>query len=105
MMMRKLKMAIDGLNVFVGTGEIGSVRDGKTAKGDTACSFTLGIPKEDGQLAWFRVNAYGILADYALSKLQQGQIATVRGELMNRRKAESDYALTEVRCLELRILD
>lgn len=98
-------MSIDGLNVFVGTGEIGSVRDGRTAKGDMACSFTLGIPKEDNQLAWFRVNAYGGVAEFALNKLQQGQIATVRGELMNRRKADSDYALTEVRCLELRILE
>ncbi len=98
-------MPIDGLNVFVGTGEIGSVRDGKTAKGDLACSFTLGIIKEDGQPAWFRVNAYGGTAEFALRHLRQGQLATVKGELMNRRKADSDYALTEIRCLELRILD
>jgi hypothetical protein len=94
-----------GINLFVGTGEVGHLTSGQTTKGMPVCSFTFGMEKEDGYLAWVRVNVYGVHVDFCNRELGKGTRVLVQGELMNRARSTGGLALTEVRLLDVKVLD
>jgi single-stranded DNA-binding protein len=100
------KTRMRGINIFVGTGTVGKVTEGQTSKGVTACSFTLGLPKDVRYTAWVRVNVFGQHVPFCLEHLKPGMRVCVQGELMNRKSSrrEQDLDFTEVRCFDVQIV-
>lgn len=94
-----------GINLFIGTGEVGHLTLGQTTKGMPVCSFTFGMEKEDGYVAWVRVNVYGVHVEFCNKELEKGTRVLVQGELMNRARSTGGLALTEVRLFDVKVLD
>ena len=96
-----------GINVWIGTGIVGTVTEGETAKGDKVCSFTLGIRKDHRYNAWVRVNVFGQHVKFCLDNLISGKVVYVQGELMNRKTSRKQQSLdfTEVRCFDVQIVE
>jgi hypothetical protein len=92
------------VNVWVGTGQVASVTQGTTRKGDPVCSFMLGLRKDDAYETWVRVNVYGEHVAYCSENLKKGCQVVVQGELMNRRTTSRELAVTEVRCFDVQIV-
>lgn len=95
-----------GINIFVGTGIVGQITIGETKQHkQKVCSFSLGLEKEDGYLAWVRVNVYGQHVEFCCRELKKGNLVVVQGELMNRTRSIGSLALTEIRLLDIKVLD
>jgi len=90
-------------NIFIGSGTVDNYKEGTTQNGDRVCSFTLNMV-EHGNKSWIRCNVYDMLADYCVNNLQHGDMVFVQGKVMNRRATDRQLAFTEVRCLNVQLL-
>ena len=90
-------------NIFIGSGVVDKWKEGLTSSGETVCSFTLNMT-DRGFKSWIRCNAYEMLADYCRNELCEGDSVFVEGRVMNRRTKDKLLAFTEVRCLNVQLL-
>jgi single-stranded DNA-binding protein len=89
---------VESVNVVIISGNVAQIQQGSTATSKAAAlSVLIAMDCRNDETIWVRANAYGGIAKKCEDKINKGDYVFIEGELMERKKSDSEITFLEVR--------